>query len=68
MAILAVAAQQGVAIHLGEHQVEHQQIVVARLGEIEALLAVTGNIHRIAGALPQSASQIFRQAPFVFDH
>ncbi len=65
---LAVAdlLQHAEAVHVGQHQVENDQVVLGGVDQFDGGGAVAGHIHRVSGAL-QAAGQEVLDAFFVLD-
>ena len=53
-------------VHVGQHHVQDDQIVIGRVNQVDRRLAVSGGIDRIAGAL-QAALQEIGNSLFVFN-
>ena len=56
-----------VAAFAGQHQVQHDQVVLSGGTKLQSLCTVVNDIDRIARSFPQSLSNVLRQSHFVFD-
>ena len=65
-AFLAPAVEHGQAVDLGQAEIEHHRVIAFGRAEIMAVLAVGGEIDRIAGAFERRA-QLAPEVGFVFD-
>ena len=65
---LADSAQQFHSIQFGQHEIEQHHVVRVRFRQEQSLLAVGGNIDRVAGALPQTAGDIFGEPGLILDY
>ena len=65
-AFLAPAVEHGQAVDLGQAEIEDHRVVIFGRAEIMAVLAVGGEVDRIAGAFERRA-QLAPEIGFVFD-
>ena len=64
----ADSAQQFHSVQFRQHEVEQHHVVGVRFREKQSFLAIGGDIHGVAGALPQAAGNVLGQPDFILNH